>query len=208
MQISRLPRKISLITGKDCSANKINILWEEGSTRENERNNTRILTTALLSEDRLCFYPMAAGKKCGVQQKLLMGTVRLRVHTDTQQQATSYSTSSFPCGVGELVLLCSRKESYPAHGDRTCRTNSENIPSQTPSQLLWLLTILYTRRACAVKPNSNPLFERAKWSQMHSRSSIQSARMLYSAIEHRGGQGGVLSAVLRRIISRYNTTKT
>jgi hypothetical protein len=135
---------------------------------------------------------MAAGKECGVQKKLLMGRVRLRVHTDTQQQAPSYSTSSFPCGVGELVLLCSRKESYPAHGDRTC----ENTPSQRHWQLLWPLTILYTRRVCAVNPNSNPLFERAKWSQMHSRSSIKSGRTLHSDIEHRGGQGGVLSAVV------------
>jgi hypothetical protein len=122
--------------------------------RERKKQHKNTYNCPVISEDRLCFYPMAAGKKCGVQRKLLMGRVRLRVHTDTQQQAPS----SFPCGVGELLLLCSRKESYPAHGDCTCRTDSENIPSQRPRQLLWLLTILYTRRACALKPNSNPPF--------------------------------------------------
>jgi hypothetical protein len=110
--ISRLPRKISLITGNDFSASKINVLWEEGSTRENERNNTRILT--LISEDRLCFYSMAAGKKCGVQRKLLMGRVRLRVHTDTQQQAPSYSTSSLHAVSGSWCF-CALEKSRILH---------------------------------------------------------------------------------------------
>jgi len=173
--------------------------------QENERNNTRILTTALISEDRLCFYPMAAGKKCGVQQKLLMGRVRSLLHTDTQQQAPPTQPPPPFHVVSGSWCSCALEDSRILHtAIALAAPIVKTFLLKDQWQLLWLLTIPCTRRACEVKPNSNPLFERAKWTQMHSRSSIQSGKTLYSPIEHHGGEVGVLSAVLRRITSSYN----
>jgi hypothetical protein len=54
---------------------------EKAGDRHRERNNTRKLTIAVISECHHCFYLMCSGKKCSELQKFLMGKVELPVHT-------------------------------------------------------------------------------------------------------------------------------
>jgi hypothetical protein len=94
--------------------------------------------------------------------------------------SSSWLTSLFlmvdlplPHVVVELLLLWSRKELHPAHGNCTCCTDDEDIPLQKPWQLLLLHTIQCMRRAFKVDPNewkSLLTVEHLKWTQVQSLS--------------------------------------
>ncbi len=103
---------------------------------ERETNSTRRLTTALISEWRLCFYRARSGKKCGVLQKLLMGTVQMGCRQTSSSKLLVVGLPIPHVAVLEPLSLWSRKELHPAHGNCTCCTDDDDIPSQKPWQLL------------------------------------------------------------------------
>ncbi len=95
---------VSFTYSRRCHYNQVKVVRQTKDTycdkkaveRERAANNTRKLTTALISECRHCFYAARSGKKCGVLHKLMSGKAQWRVHTDTQQQAPPARPPSSP----------------------------------------------------------------------------------------------------------------
>ncbi len=81
--------------------------WEEEGRRQTHKewNYTRKLTIAIMSKCLVCSYPVRSGQNCGILQKLSMGKVELRVHTDTSQPEArpGRPPSSSPCGGGAIA---------------------------------------------------------------------------------------------------------
>jgi len=110
--------------------------YSEKKAVERETNSTRRLTTTLISEWRLCFYGACSGKKCGVLQKLLMGTVQMGCRQTSSSKLLVVVLPIPHVEVVELLSLWSRKELHPAQGNCTRCRDDDNIPSQKPWQLL------------------------------------------------------------------------
>jgi hypothetical protein len=147
---------------------------------------------------------MAAGKKCGVQQKLLMDRVRLLLHTYTQQQAPPIQPPHPFHVVSASWWFCALEKSRILH---------TAIALAAPIVKTFLLKDLGNRSGFS---QSHAREDHANWSQIHTPpSSVRSgpkciparasevagrAHRLDSPIEHHGGQGGVLSAVLSAVL--------